>query len=71
MIGGHLIWLVERMDRSGDFPKDYTTGIDNGLWWAAVTITTVGYGEYPPPWRPKGPAPPALLIRWSFDKAVA
>ncbi|KAA6186658.1 transporter substrate-binding domain-containing protein [Thiohalocapsa marina] len=44
---GVLIWLAER--RSNDqFQSDPVRGIGSGLWWSAVTMTTVGYGDKAP-----------------------
>ena len=44
IIAGHAIWLVERR-RNPDFPKGYVHGVEAGLWWAVVTLSTVGYGD--------------------------
>jgi len=44
VVVGHIIWLVERK-KNPDFPQGYWKGIWEGLWWAAVTVTTVGYGD--------------------------
>ncbi len=44
MIVGHITWLVER-NNNPDFPRGYVKGIWEGLWWAAATVTTVGYGD--------------------------
>lgn len=44
IIIGHITWLVER-NTNPDFPSSYVKGIWEGLWWAAATVTTVGYGD--------------------------
>ena len=46
-ISGHIIWLMER-GRNDDFPMDYLHGVGQGIWWSAVTVTTVGYGDKTP-----------------------
>ena len=50
IILAHLIWFVERDkdDEDGDFHPAYVNGIWDGLWWATVTVTTVGYGDKAP-----------------------
>lgn len=45
---GHLIWLVERNDDDNDFHPSYLLGVWDGIWWAAATVTTVGYGDKAP-----------------------
>ncbi len=41
---GHLVWFFERKDNT-HFPMGYVKGVWEGMWWAAVTVTTVGYGD--------------------------
>jgi polar amino acid transport system substrate-binding protein len=45
---GTIVWLFERRRNSAIFGDDPVTGVGNGIWWAAVTMTTVGYGDKTP-----------------------
>lgn len=48
MIAAVLLWLVERRVPDGNFDRRIRHGIASGLWWAAVTFSTVGYGDTVP-----------------------
>ena len=45
---GVVVWLFERQHNSDEFGGSPIQGIGSGFWWAAVTMTTVGYGDKSP-----------------------
>jgi len=58
---GVLIWFLEHR-RNPQFGGKTVEGIGSGLWWSAVTMTTVGYGD-------KAPATPwgrTIALIWMF-----
>ena len=39
---------AERRRNAAQFPRHYLRGVGNGMWFALVTLTTVGYGDRAP-----------------------
>ncbi len=44
---GVLVWIFERSRNPEEFQPGWR-GIASGIWWSAVTMTTVGYGDKSP-----------------------
>lgn len=48
LIIANIVWFFERRSNNDHFPKGYFAGLWEAIWWAAVTVTTVGYGDRVP-----------------------
>ena len=48
LVVGALMWLAERLRNAREFERNPAKGLFSGFWWAAVTMTTVGYGDKTP-----------------------
>jgi polar amino acid transport system substrate-binding protein len=59
-----LIWALEHKANPKEFGGDGKVhrGIGSALWWSAVTMTTVGYGDL----APRSPAGRLVAIAWMF-----
>ncbi len=59
IIAAHIIWVLERR-KNPQFPMGYAQGLWQSIWWAVVTVTTVGYGDK----TPKGVAGRLFGLFW-------
>ena len=57
-----LLWLLERRTTQGHFGGKPISGLGSALWFSAVTMTTVGYGDK----TPQTPAGRLLAFLWMF-----
>jgi polar amino acid transport system substrate-binding protein len=62
---GFLLWLVERRSNPDQFGKGLG-GLGDGIWWSAVTMTTVGYGDK----APKSGIGRIISIVWMFTAVI-
>ncbi|MWV54916.1 transporter substrate-binding domain-containing protein [Chlorobium phaeovibrioides] len=66
LLSGFLVWVFERRNNPDNFGGGPVEGIWSGFWWAAVTMTTVGYGDK----APKTPPGRIVALIWMFTSLV-
>ncbi|MBT8305799.1 MAG: transporter substrate-binding domain-containing protein [Maribacter sp.] len=62
---GTILWFVEKRKNKYQF-RPGIIGLFDGLWWAAVTMTTVGYGDK----APKTQMGKTIAIVWMFTAVI-
>lgn len=66
VIVGALIWLLEGRHNAELYGEKPHHGVWTGFWWAAVTMSTIGYGDV----VPKSTAGRALALIWMLIAMV-
>ncbi len=62
---GILAWLFEKRANPEEFPAGWK-GVWSGVWWSAVTMTTVGYGDK----SPRSPGGRIVALVWMFTAII-
>jgi ABC-type amino acid transport substrate-binding protein len=65
LVVGFVLWLVERRANADEFDHSWR-GIGTGMWFSAVTMTTVGYGDK----TPKTAAGRVIALVWMFAAVI-
>jgi len=65
-IVGILVWIFEKKTNRDEFDEPLAKGIGSGIWWACVTMTTVGYGDK----TPKSFLGRILGVFWMFSGII-
>ena len=66
LAAGWLLWLAERRHNRDEFSAQTLPGVGAGFWWAAVTMTTVGYGDK----SPRSPLGRVVALVWMFTSVI-
>ena len=65
LIFGLVVWLAERKKNRDQFGEG-SKGLGDGIWWSAVTMSTVGYGDKAPVTR----LGRGFAIIWMFTAVI-
>ncbi|KTG24683.1 hypothetical protein AWR38_03670 [Idiomarina sp. WRN-38] len=65
-VAGALVWFFERKKNPDEFSEKPVNGLGSGFWWAAVTMTTVGYGDK----SPRSLGGRAVSLIWMFTCVI-
>ena len=66
LLVGTVVWMIERRGNPKDFGGNMAEGLGSGLWWSAVTMSTVGYGDKYPRTAPGR----LIAIIWIFASII-
>jgi polar amino acid transport system substrate-binding protein len=61
-VAGAMVWVFERRANPEQFGGGVVEGLGAAFWWAAVTMTTVGYGDK----APRTAAGRGVALLWMF-----
>ncbi len=62
---GFITWIFERKENPEEFENNIK-GIGSGIWWSAVTMTTVGYGDK----TPRSTIGRIIALIWMFTAVI-